>query len=164
MGWMDTGMRRAAAVALLLCGLAMGLHGAAEPSTSQAVTLSAGWNPVALSGTPLEMDKFLALNPMVFDAKGQVFVRCTEKTALRRGTAVWIYSDTAKTVEVSLVKASATADPATPATGWSLVGAVEDEPPWLSKARRLVLWDAQQRYRDAPAPAMGQGVWLDMAK
>jgi len=147
---------------ILLAVCALAAFGAVEPKFVQTLELQPGWNLVPLEGTPLQPEKFVVLKPMVFDAARRSYILCTTGTELKRGTAVWIYCAKAQSVEVPLVASSVSApEPAAPASGWSMVGAVSAAPSWLSQvALPIFRWDATRGFVPANDAVKGQGYWV----
>ncbi len=154
-------LRKFIVLSLLLCGLA--LRGAVIPKQGQTLALSAGWNLVILQGTPtqLKRQELQLLIPWVYDAADCAYIICTEQTSLHNGSVVWLWSATARTVELAFVQEEAKPEPPLAETGWSFVGASSDAPAWLSQASRIFLWDARQFYLEAAQPMEGQGAWAN---
>ena len=139
----------------------MQFHAAAVPKNTQTLELSAGWNLVALKGTPLNTQKFLELKPMVYEEESHSYVLCTEDTEMMRGMALWIFSAVAKNVEVPLVSASVTAPEMQLGAGWNLVGIAETEPSWLEQvAKPFFRWDAEKGFVPAETPEAKRGYWV----
>ena len=140
------------------------MFGAVVPKNIQTLELSAGWNLVALKGTPLDTQEFLELKPMFYNAASHSCVLCTEDTEMVRGMALWIFSDVAKSVEVPLVSASMAAPDAQLGAGWNLVGTADDEPPWLERVvLPLFKWDVEQgRFMSTETPEAGRGYWVKL--
>lgn len=147
---------------ILLLGCILSAYGAAVPKAEQTLQLSPGWNLVALEGTPLRMQEFLELRPMVFEEATRSYTRVTESTVLRRGTAVWIHSEKVNEEKIPLVAASAAESEAISADdGWSLVGAASDRPSWLEQVTPpFFRWEPKRGFVPTSTPTSGQGYWV----
>lgn len=147
---------------ILLFGFAMTVFGAAEPKNIQVLNLSVGWNLVMLEGTPLRMQEFLELRPMVYDLSNQSYVMTAETMVLQRGTAVWIYSASLRDETIPLVAASITVPEPAPAPGkWSLVGVTSATPPWLKQITRpFFRWEAEKGFVPAETTEAKRGYWV----
>lgn len=150
---------------LLFC-FAMTGFGAVVPENEQPLELQAGWNLVALEGTPLLPQKeLLPLAPVVFDTKSQSYVRYVEGMELARGQAVWLYSEEAQSVKLALVSTGTapTSEAQPDGAPWSMVGAASDTPSWLENViLPFFRWDAQQGFAPTNEAVKGQGYWVQM--
>ena len=146
----------------VLSMVASALFAEVEPTVAQDVELTAGWNLVRLEGTPLMSSAFRKLLPHCYDAENNAYVRCTDASALKNGSVVWLYCATAHAEAIALDgNAPSGAEPEPSETGWSLVGAAVPSPAWLPQAAQLYLWDARQFHLKAAAPQAGQGAWVN---
>ena len=149
---------------ILLFGFALTGFGAVVPKNEQPLELKAGWNLVALEGTPLLPQKeLLPLKPLVFDKESQSYVRYVEGMELERGQAVWLYSEEAQSIELALVSTDAaqTSEAQPDGDPWSMIGAASDTPSWLEDViQPFFRWDAQQGFAPTNDVVKGQGYWV----
>ena len=149
---------------ILLFGCVLTMFGAVVPKNTQTLELSAGWNLVALQGTPLDKQKFLELKPMFYEETSHSYVLCTEDIEMVRGMAAWIYSPEARTIKIPLVAASTTLPPVQPTVfAWTLAGSADDAPSWLGQVTRpFFLWDTDKGFMPAETPEAQTGYWVKL--
>lgn len=123
---------------LLLCVTA---SAAVKPVNSQTIVLKPGWNLVTLERpiTTADAERFIALKPITLDSASKSYVYCSSKDKLKIGTGYWIFSKTAKTIELTRDQSQTTWETAGLNKGWNLVG-VADNSTWMNQAADIWQW------------------------
>ncbi len=138
---------------------------AVVPISKQTLQLRPGWNLVTLIH-PLEsmqsnVNKFLSLKPMAYDADRRCYVACNRAEDIKAGDGYWIFSNNSQAVELAL-DSKQTAGQMALKAGWNLVG-VMDKASWANSAVHIWAWKnghfAQVTEKELQA---GNAYWIYM--
>lgn len=158
--------RRRQLLTILLLGVAVTVFGAVVPKNEQLLELKAGWNLVALKGTPLRpQEELLPLKPLVFDEDSCSYVLYNMTMDLQRGQAVWLYSETDQSISLALVSTPEELPEAQPSSDleWSMIGAATNTPSWIEDViQPFFRWDAPKGFVQVNEPVADQGYWVQV--
>ena len=122
--------------------LSVCVQAAVVPSSKQTLELKAGWNLVTLTkpldSMPSNIQKFLELKPIRYDADYRTYVFCVRGEDVKAGVGYWVFSREKKTVELALDTTQTAAEPSLK-KGWNLVG-MTDGAAWVNSVTTIWGW------------------------
>ena len=122
--------------------LSVCVQAAVVPSSKQTLELKVGWNLVTLTkpldSMPSNIQKFLELKPVRFDADYRTYVFCGRGEDVKAGVGYWLFSREKKTVELALDTTQTAVEPSLK-KGWNLVG-MTDGAAWVNSVTTIWEW------------------------
>ena len=91
-----------------------------------------------LDSMPNNIQKFLELRPVRYDADYRTYVFCVQGEDVKAGVGYWVFSREKKTVELALDTTQTAAEPSLK-KGWNLVG-MTDGAAWVNSVTTIWGW------------------------
>lgn len=137
-------MRKKTVVVLALLSLAISAFAAVRPVSRQVLELKPGWNLVTIAKPLVDdssksIEHFLELSPFVLNPSSKCLVQCLDKADIKVGAGFYIFSRSAKSVEIVFDATQTSWDAVEAVPGWNLLGIIPDST-WQGEATQCWQW------------------------